>query len=133
MPSDGHEGQERNADADRSPTPSSGPVATGPGGDRDAVLRGVGEDLARLLRDGREHGRPASAALRTLSRTVAGVAGDDHEVHRVLVDVSVAAPHLGREGALRAYARSRRRTLDGGPAVALLDGMLQGLQPRPPA
>ncbi len=131
-----HEGQDRKSTTHTTPSPPVGGAPTrlgagpapGDGGGTvvehpEARLGALGADLARALLSGAAGPR----TLRAIARDVTTTAGDDAQVHRTLVDVTLASQHLRRERALGAYVRSRRRAVGGdGPAAAFLDGMLRG-------
>lgn len=93
-----------------------------------ALLRAHGGDYARLLRQRRPGSRADGSGWRFYADAMARAAGDDAEVHQILIDVSVAAQHLGTNDALRSYATSKRRRVQGSLAIAFLDGMLDRIE-----
>ena len=89
-----------------------------------SLVRAHGGDYARLLRQRRPGTRADGSGWRFYADATARAAGDDIEVHQILVDISVAAQHLGTNDALRSYATSKRRRVEGPLAAAFLEGML---------
>ncbi|CAB4893308.1 unannotated protein [freshwater metagenome] len=89
-----------------------------------SLVRAHGGDYARLLRQRRPGTRADGSGWRFYADATARAAGDDIEVHQILVDISVAAQHLGSNDALRAYATSKRRRVESPLAAAFLEGML---------
>lgn len=89
-----------------------------------SLLRAHGGDYAGLLRQRRPGTRADGSGWRFYADATARAAGDDVEVHQILIDVSVAAQHLGSNDALRSYATSKRRRVEGPLAAAFLEGML---------
>lgn len=100
MPPTADEGRTRSIPHTPVPTVDRDPTG------RDARLRQLGAELARALRRVPEAPSALPRALRTIARGAQDAAGDDHDVHRILVDVAVAAQHLADPRALRAYARA---------------------------
>ncbi|MEV4418360.1 hypothetical protein AB0L40_00110 [Patulibacter sp. NPDC049589] len=111
----------------RDPTPRDGTTKTADALSADAVallLRAHGGDYARLLRQRRPGSRASGSGWRYYADATATAAGDDAEVHQILIDISVAAQHLSTNDALRTYASSKRRRVSGPMATAFLDGVI---------
>ena len=89
-----------------------------------SLLRAHGGDYARLLRQRRPGTRADGSGWRFYADATARAARNDIEVHQILVDISVAAQHLGPNDALRSYATSKRRRVEGPLAAAFLEGMV---------
>lgn len=117
------ENERRGHDRGARETPA-GAASVQPPQDVVTVLRAHGGDYARLLRQRRPGTRADGSGWRFYADATARAAGEDVEVHQILVDVSVAAQHLGTNDALRSYAISKRRRVEGPLAAAFLEGML---------
>lgn len=88
------------------------------------VMRAHGGDYARLVRQRRPGSRANGSGWQLYADASAKPAGHNLEIHQILTDTSVAAQHRSINKALRAYASSKRRHVEGPLTTAFLDCMI---------
>jgi hypothetical protein len=93
-----------------------------------AELREHGRRLGLALQRQAPGTRAAGSGWRAHAHAASRLAGGDPEIHRILVDVEVAAQHLTSRSALWRYARTRRDRAATPESRALVDGLLAALE-----